>query len=157
MNKSDWPPYKVDALRNNIQSVFKNKDITKLNKPTYTFITLYMGFIAHYDLQGFQSTYKDLRDFVKRLQTSEYSSDKNYNMTQVDYYLTNYFLNQNKDYYISVSEGIKAIVRIARHWESSINTDLNHLEKTSQIAYALKLLKHHQVGIEDIKEVYTNA
>lgn len=54
---------KANILRN-VKSVLKHKDISKLNKPTYEFLHLNCGTIAHYSLYGWQDTYKDLRDFV---------------------------------------------------------------------------------------------
>ena len=58
-----WPPYNVEALDQNIARVFFEEDIGKLNKPTYQFIIAHMGFIAHYDLRGFQGEYQDLDHF----------------------------------------------------------------------------------------------
>jgi len=80
-DRNNWPPYNVKAIVNNVKLVFKTHNINKLNKPAYTFITLYHGFIAHYDLGGFRSTYEgSLRIFAKNLLTSEgYSNDPYYN------------------------------------------------------------------------------
>ena len=72
------------AIVENIRKVAVKKDISFLSKQAYEFITLKMGFIAHYDLYGFQLVYKDLREFFLRLQTSEYSNDKNYNLREAD-------------------------------------------------------------------------
>lgn len=60
-------PYNSKAIVNNVKLVFKTGDIKKLNNPTYHFIYLLSGFIAHYNLYGFQDTYSDLREFGKDL------------------------------------------------------------------------------------------
>ncbi|GAI91304.1 unnamed protein product, partial [marine sediment metagenome] len=63
-------------------------DIGKLTKATYQFITLHMGFIAHYSLYGFMDRYADLDELRLNLQTSEYSRDPDYNLRwKVDYSL----------------------------------------------------------------------
>ncbi len=77
--KGNWPAYNTKAIVNNISLVFKTRNINKLNGPAYNFINQHMGFIAHYNLNGFKSDYEDLERFAKTLQTSEYSQDFNYN------------------------------------------------------------------------------
>lgn len=59
----NWKPVNSKAIVSNISQVFETQDITKLNKPTYQFVANLSGFIAHYDLYGFQSNYEDLRSF----------------------------------------------------------------------------------------------
>ena len=46
-------PYNSKAILNNIELVLKTGDSQKLNNPTYSFIMLMSGFIAHYNLMGF--------------------------------------------------------------------------------------------------------
>lgn len=53
-------PYNVSAVLRNIESVFKNQNIYKLNKAGYNFLYLMSGFIAHYNLNGFKCVYKNL-------------------------------------------------------------------------------------------------
>lgn len=62
--------YNSRAILNNLELVFKTNDITKLNKPTYTFVSLMSGFIAHYDLYGFQSTYEDVSTLIREIAES---------------------------------------------------------------------------------------
>ncbi|GAI51394.1 unnamed protein product, partial [marine sediment metagenome] len=80
----DWKPYNVDYLERNIREVFRTGDIGKLTKATYQFITLHMGFIAHYSLYGFMDRYTDLDELRLNLQTSEYSRDPEYNLQWAD-------------------------------------------------------------------------
>ena len=112
----NWKPYNVDYLERNIREVFKTGDIHKLTKETYHFITLHMGFIAHYDLQGFQCEYADLDLFRRMLQTSEYSRDPDYNLQWADKQETDRdFLKwYGYPYCRSVAEGIRRIVEAAR-------------------------------------------
>ena len=112
----NWKPYNVDYLERNIREVFRTGDIGKLTKGTYQFITLHMGFIAHYDLYGFQCVYADLDMFREKLQTSEYSRDPDYNLKWADKKETDRdFLKwYGYPYCHSVAEGIRRIVKAAR-------------------------------------------
>ncbi len=51
------------AVIKNFQEVIENKDIDRMNKELYNFLILYSGFIAHYDINGFKSTYRNPVDF----------------------------------------------------------------------------------------------
>jgi len=97
--------------------VFRTGDIDKLNKYTYTFIIDHMGFIAHYDLIGFQCTYADLDEFREKLQTSEYSNRPDYNLDWADRYEgdRDFIKWYGSAYCKSVAEGIKHIIAVARN------------------------------------------
>ena len=116
MEKGNWKPYNVDYLERNIRQVFKSGDIHKLSKGTYEFITLQMGFIAHYNLYGFQAAYHDLELFREMLQRSEYSHDPDYNLNWANRKETDKdFLKwYGYAYCHSVAEGIRRIVAVAR-------------------------------------------
>ena len=111
-----WPPYNVEALDQNIARVFFEEDIQKLNKPTYQFIIAHMGFIAHYDLRGFQGEYQDLDHFRTMLQTSEYSIDPNYNLQQAQRFESDRDFDRwyGQAHCHSVAAGIRRIVKQAR-------------------------------------------
>ena len=116
----NWKPYNVDYLERNIREVFRTGDIGKLTKGTYEFITLHMGFIAHYDLHGFQCVYADLDLFREMLQRSEYSHDPDYNLEWADRKEGKYepFIKwYGYAYCHSVAEGIRRIVKAAREPE----------------------------------------
>lgn len=52
------------AVIKNFQKVIENRDINRMGKELYDFLTLYCGFIAHYDINGFKATYQSPRDFA---------------------------------------------------------------------------------------------
>ncbi len=112
-----WKPYNVDYLERNIRQVFQEGDIRLLTKATYNFITQNMGFIAHYDLQGFQCEYADLDLFREKLQTSEYSEDPDYNLRWADRceFDRDFLKWYGEAYCKSEAEGIRRIVAVARN------------------------------------------
>ena len=55
----------------NVSRVFLKEDINLLSKESYNHIITRMGFIAHYDLVGFQHEYRILIRFAEKLLTSE--------------------------------------------------------------------------------------
>ncbi|MEA3442503.1 MAG: hypothetical protein U9R04_03315 [Chloroflexota bacterium] len=115
--QGEWKPYNVRFLQRNMALVFRTGDIRKLNKYTYTFIIDHMGFIAHYDLIGFQCTYADLNEFREKLQTSEYSNRLDYNLDWADRYEgdRDFIKWYGSAYCKSVAEGIKHIIAVARN------------------------------------------
>jgi len=114
-----WKPYNVKAIVNNVKLVFKSRNINKLNNPAYHFISLHMGFIAHYSLYGFRDSYEDLEDFAKRLQTSEYSrEDYDYTLKQAKRQESDssFDLWYGPAYNKSIAEAIRGIVEVARKY-----------------------------------------
>ena len=112
----NWKPHNVERLGQNTALVFRTGDICKLNGVTYKFITLQMGFIAHYDLAGFQDAYQDIDVFRETLLTSEYSRDHDYNMRRSKHYeLDRDFIKwYGEPYCRSVGQGIRAILQAAQ-------------------------------------------
>jgi hypothetical protein len=53
------------AVIRNFKEVIESRDIDRMSKELYHFLTLYCGFIAHYDINGFKATYKAPRDFAE--------------------------------------------------------------------------------------------
>jgi hypothetical protein len=54
----------IPVIRN-FKEVIENRDIDKMNKELYDFLTLNGGFIAHYDINGFKATYRRPLDFAE--------------------------------------------------------------------------------------------
>jgi len=121
----NWKPYNVKTLEQNTALVFKTGDIRKLNGVTYHFITMQMGFIAHYDLAGFQNAYQDIKVFRETLLTSEYSQDPDYNMRRsFTYERDRDFIKwYGESYCQSVGQGVRAIIKAAQ--ASSEQTSLS--------------------------------
>ena len=55
---------KLPVVRN-FRKVIEAKDINLMNKELYQFLTLYCGFIAHYNINGFKATYAPPKDFAE--------------------------------------------------------------------------------------------
>jgi hypothetical protein len=53
-----------ESIISNINKIFRTGDINYLSKQTYHFLITYTGFIAHYDINGFKSTYQDVDRFA---------------------------------------------------------------------------------------------
>ena len=90
-NSSKMKPLNVKYITGNIKSVFKNNDIRKLKRSVYNHIIQRMGFIAHYDLNGFQCVYDNLEKFAQKLLTSEMNSDLSCTL----YHHAKYYINDN--------------------------------------------------------------
>jgi hypothetical protein len=150
--KGNWEPYNVNAIVKNIEQIFKNADIKYLNKPTYQFIINSMGFIAHYDLYGFQSVYADLRKFAVKLQTSEYSSQTNYNLNWADSIERDKEFEEwhGKPYNKSKADVIRGIVAVAKKYEQEIFADFDEQEKNEEISQARALAKKHGFKLEKV-------
>ncbi|NWG03582.1 MAG: hypothetical protein HXY44_12075 [Syntrophaceae bacterium] len=54
----------IPVIRN-FKEVIESRDIDRMGKELYHFLTLYCGFIAHYDINGFKATYRAPRDFAE--------------------------------------------------------------------------------------------
>lgn len=116
-DRNNWPPYNVKAIISNVKLVFKVHDINKLNGPAYHFITLYHGFIAHYDLYGFRQAYSgSLRVFARNLLTSEgYSDDPHYNDMNADKHERGWWKDQGGMLYQkSVADTMRGIIAVAK-------------------------------------------
>ena len=148
--KGNWKPYNVKAIASNVESVFKHQSISKLNNPTYNFISLHMGFIAHYGLGGFQSVYEDLREFALKLQTSEYSYNTDHNLHEATRIETDSDFKEwyGDAYNKSKAEAIRKIVEIARKYSVEIDKSFGEKEKNDDLALASTLASKHGYKLE---------
>lgn len=149
--KGNWQPYNVKAIVKNIEQIFKNGDIKYLKHPAYEFIHQHMGFIAHYDLYGFQSEYADLRKLVIFLQTSEYARNKDYNLTWADSVEQDRQFEEwyGKLYNQSKADAIRGIVEVARKYEQEIFAKFDAQKKEEEISQAKALAEKH--GLKLVK------
>jgi len=71
-NKWAFPESKVARIIKNVEAVLKSEDADRLSDEAYKFISLKMGFIAHYNLFGFRDVYRNnIREFAEGLLCGE--------------------------------------------------------------------------------------
>jgi hypothetical protein len=107
-----------------------------------------MGFIAHYNLYGFQEEYRDLRDFCHKLQTSEYSTDFNYNLTQANRY--EHRTAYGDAYNQSIAQAIRGIVALARRYQPQVEAIFAQLEREQDLAEVKRILAKYGLGNFDL-------
>lgn len=96
-------PNQVTRIVNNVSNVINSGDITKLTKQSYRFLMLCSGFIAHYDIYGFQDVYQDTQELKADLLTfKENNQWKNFRVGEknAEYY------HQKRDIYNAILEKI---------------------------------------------------
>lgn len=129
-------PYNVKNVLNNIESVFKYKDIYKLNKTGYNFLYHLSGFIGHYDLFGFQAVYTDLRlllnDIKGAMPIEKDTAIRDINDPKHNGYGLPYCQSQ-----LNIVNGLEVIVN---KYETAINKDFKKIEK-AKIKTKIELLK----------------
>ena len=108
--------YNTRAIVNNIRLVLKTGNMAKLNNPTYKFITLYHGFIAHYNLGGFIQYYDDkILAFRRSLITGEMNYGYDYNVAQAERRASGQFDNDGgREYQENIAETMLEIIKVAR-------------------------------------------
>ncbi len=141
--QGNWPAYNVRAIAGNVERVFKCRNIDKLNGPAYKFIIGHMGFIAHYDINGFKSEYADLRDFAKKLQSGELTCDAGYNLKNADRHErdADFAKWYGPAYNKSKANAMRGIVAVVRQHTAEIEKDFTEREKTHDLALAGALIK----------------
>ena len=63
-------PYNSKAILKNLKQVIEQENIELLSKSAYNFLYLMSGFIAHYDLGGFQYNYRNVDDLIEDISRS---------------------------------------------------------------------------------------
>ena len=134
----------------NVRHVFTGASIGALNKQAYHLITLHMGFIAHFNLAGFQNSYDDLRLFARSLQTSEYGHGRNYNIDwadELDHRYADDPTNRGCGQPPTVTATIRGIVLVAHEFEGEMQTVFGERERDAKLAYAQKVANEYAVTI----------
>lgn len=138
-------PYNVKAILNNLNLVFKTGDINKLNKQTYGVLHLMSGFIAHYNLMGFQDHYEDLRELVKDIKNSfDYNCP---NRVVTDPYFAEHY---GPEYPKSKADIYNGMHDLIEKYESQINEKFSKAESEKEINIANHLAFRH--GYKLVKE-----
>jgi len=102
--------YNSKAIASNLNLVFKTKNIEKLNKPTYNFLMLMSGFIAHYNLYGFMDEYQNVEDLARDIY-------KSWDTKRPDYWVEDFFVKKyGIEYCQSKTDTIKAILEVTKNY-----------------------------------------
>ena len=120
-----WKPVNDKAIVSNIELVFKTGDISKLNKPTYEFVMNMSGFIAHYNLYGFQEYYTDLRDFSRDLLDACTEYEANRDETDRDFVKW-----YGQDYCSSKARAKRGIADVVRKYQGRVSVESEAIYKT---------------------------
>jgi len=56
--------FSKERIVRSIERVLSNRDINLLTQEAYAFIHLHCGSIAHFSIEGWKHTYRDMRDFL---------------------------------------------------------------------------------------------
>ncbi len=143
---------KAQVIAKNVEAVARKKDIKVLSMDAYEFIILKMGFIAHYNLFGFHDAYEDLREFFLRLQTGEYSREKDYNLDQAERQANDLFFKNNygEENQKNTAWLMKELVNIARRYEEEIKEHFNSIEMKKDLSAAKLLAGKHGFKLTEI-------
>lgn len=100
MNKT-IKKWKINSsgIKKSLKAVIDKKDIDKLTKDAYHFVMNLSGFIAHYDINGFKSNYRNVGDLVRDLKGSM-------DVLRPNYYITDSFFTggDQPEYYAAKSD-----------------------------------------------------
>lgn len=131
--KGNWKPYNVKYILRNVELVFKSKDSKKLNKVGYGFLYLMSGFIAHYDLHGFQYYYRDLRLLINDLNPESLRNDAYRDETDRDF-------NEwyGKSYNKSKADVKRGLADLSEKYADEIDRYFSLKESGKEIAKAKK-------------------
>lgn len=120
--------FRRDSIVQNVEKILRTRNIDFLTQETYSFIHLYCGSIAHFSLEGWKQTYRDLRDFLDFfLVKNEYGSSlvdppKFMNLT-----------SENRD-------TILGIVGVCLKYEKEVREDLDKKEAQTSVELGKKLV-----------------
>jgi len=142
----NWKPYNVKAILNNVNLVFKSRDIDKLNNPTYKFIMNVSGFIAHYNLQGFKSRYADLRELITDLNPEYLRSDAQRTETDTDFQVW-YGETYNK----SEADIKRGLADLSEQYKVEISAHFAKDERKAAIDTINLLVMKHEISYSELE------
>lgn len=145
--QGNWKPYNVKAILNNVELIYKTNNITKLNKPTYQFISLLSGFIAHYDLYGFQNYYEDVRQLAEELSCDFFLSDATRDETDSDF--AKWY---GYEYNHSKAEIKRGLVKLSRQYLPSLQ-EKGKSDDQDKIALLKECIKRAENDAEFAREL----
>lgn len=142
--------FSQEKIVQSIEKVLSRRDISFLTHEAYTFIHLHCGSIAHFNLEGWKSTYRDLRDFIDFfLVRNEYGAcladpPRFMNLTE-----------ENR-------QTILAIVNVCKKYREEIRVEISKREKEVSREIGMKLasgelsLRELFCKTQDIEELVHN-
>ena len=146
METGNWKPHNVKAILNNIELVFKSRDSSKLNNPAYKFIMNIDGFIAHYDLEGFKSYYRDLRTLIQDLNPAHLRIDANRDETDSDFQVW-----YGKAYNKSIADIKRGLADLSEQYGAEISTHFSNIERKSAIDTINSLIMQYEISYSELE------
>ena len=137
--KGNWPAVNVKSVLASMERVFKTRDSSKLTKVAYNRLYLLGGFIAHYDLGGFQHHYSRTSELAKDILSS-------YEVNNPNHYMQESFVRDyGQAYCQSEYDLARNLKTCAAHYLPELEKHDNESEKETDIALARTLLAKHGV------------
>jgi hypothetical protein len=120
--------FRRDNIIRNVEKILRERNIDFLTQETYTFIHLYCGSIAHFSLEGWKQTYRDLRDFL-----DFFLVRNEYGWSLID---PPQFMNLTEENRTI----ILGIVRLCLKFEKEVRVELNTKEYETSVKLGEKLV-----------------
>lgn len=130
-----------ERIVRSIERVLSRRDINFLTQEAYTFIHLYCGSIAHYNLEGWKHTYRDLRDFI-----NFFLVRNEYGVCLVD---PPKFMNLTEE----KRQILQEIVNACKKYRQEIENEINEREKQAGREIGKKLLS----GELSLRDLFSSA
>ncbi len=137
--KGQWPAVNVKSVLASVERVFKTRDSSRLTKVAYNRLYLLGGFIAHYDLGGFQHAYSNTSQLARDILSA-------YEVNNPDHYMQECFVRDYGQAYCQSEHDLaRNLKTCAAHYLPELEKHDNDSERESDIAYARALLAKHEV------------
>ena len=127
----------VRGITRSIEDVLSAGDVSKLTKDAYDFVMQMSGFIAHYNMQGFQSHYENTNDLIENLKRSSDTNDAE------RYERDEYFSQgEQKEYYAQKAQVLRSIKVLCEKYadkselreQEIVRTKIEHLIQAAKEA-----------------------
>jgi hypothetical protein len=136
-------PMPVKTILSSVERVLKTGDSSKLTKAAYNCLYLMSGFIANYDIRGFQQTYSDTRLLVSDILSSSDANDPE------RYVRDTWFANQyGIEYCQSKTDAYKGLKALALKYQKTVYEQKDSQQKTEEMALAQSLLAKYGLKIQ---------
>jgi len=138
-DKGNWPAINVKSVLASVERVFKSRDTSKLTGVAYNRLYLLDGFIAHYDLGGFQYHYSETSRLAKDILAS-------YQVNNPDHYMQECFVRDyGQAYCQSEYDLARNLKTCAAHYLPELEAYDNAAEREDDISTARILLAKHGI------------